>query len=120
MGDSFTPYQISFTLTLNHSQHSDYPPLPHNARLTLKDSILPVGGRKDGLSPVFVPAGTNIEFQAFALHRRKDLWGENAEERRPEQREKEVSKSWVRSVPAIIPFPSRLLSPKIPHSRHSY
>ena len=96
-----------------------YPPLPHNARVALEDSILPVGGGEDGLSPVFVPAGTNIEFQAFALHRRKDLWGEDAEEFRPERWENEVLTSWVCLMPAINLFSSRLLLSSSPNSSHS-
>lgn len=72
-----------------------YPPLPHNARVSLKDLILPVGGGKDGQSPVFVPAGTEIKWHLSALHQRKDLWGEDADEFRPERFEGDTG-SWVR------------------------
>ena len=72
-----------------------YPPLPHNARVSLKDLILPVGGGSDGQSPVFVPAGTEIKWHLSALHQRKDLWGEDADEFRPERFDGDTG-SWVR------------------------
>lgn len=72
-----------------------YPPLPHNARVAVQDTILPTGGGTDGHAPIFVPAGTKIEFHASALHRRKDLWGEDAEDYRPERWENDIT-SWVR------------------------
>ena len=72
-----------------------FPPLPHNARVSLKDLILPVGGGSDGQSPIFVPAGTEIKWHLSALHQRKDLWGEDADEFRPERFEGDTG-SWVR------------------------
>lgn len=63
--------------------------------MAVQDSILPTGGGKDGKSPVFVSAGTTVAFSSIALQRRKDLWGEDAEEFRPERWEHEKS-GWVR------------------------
>ncbi|KAF4628927.1 hypothetical protein G7Y89_g9221 [Cudoniella acicularis] len=62
--------------------------VPLNTRMALVDTCLPRGGGPDGKSPIFVPAGTNIAFHVTALHRRKDLWGDDAEEFRPERWEK--------------------------------
>lgn len=62
-----------------------YPVAPGSSRVALKDGILPKGGGVDGESPVFVPAGTLVMFHYFALHKRKDLWGPDADEFRPER-----------------------------------
>jgi cytochrome P450 len=50
-----------------------------------KDVVLPKGGGPDGQSPLFVPKGTNCRWILYSLHRRKDLYGEDAEEFRPER-----------------------------------
>ncbi|KAM0142338.1 hypothetical protein ACHAO1_001207 [Botrytis cinerea] len=62
-----------------------YPLVPWNIRVANKDTTLPRGGGKDGNSKIFVKKGTVVEYSTFALHRRKDLWGEDAEEFRPER-----------------------------------
>ncbi|KAF2676344.1 cytochrome P450 [Lentithecium fluviatile CBS 122367] len=61
------------------------PILPSNSREAYKDTVLPVGGGPDGNSPVFVPAGSVVSFSIMAMQRRKDLWGDDAEEFRPER-----------------------------------
>lgn len=71
-----------------------HPPVPYNARAALRDTILPVGGGSDGLSPVLVPKGTEVAWDIAALHRRRDLWGDNAADFRPERWEDEKM-SWV-------------------------
>ena len=81
---SYCTYCLNETLRL-------HPPLPHNARVALVDTILPVGGGPSGRSPVLVPRGTAVEFHASALHRRSDLWGEDASEFRPERWEKQTA-----------------------------
>lgn len=48
-------------------------------------TLLPRGGGPDGLSPVLVRKGDNVAFCVYAMHRRKDLYGEDAEEFRPER-----------------------------------
>lgn len=66
-----------------------YPPVPQNLRVANKDTILPVGGGPDGRSPVFIPKGHECSFSSFSLHRRRDLWGDDALEFKPERWEKE-------------------------------
>jgi cytochrome P450 len=66
-----------------------YPPVPQNLRVANKDTILPVGGGPNGLSPVFIPKGHECSFSSFSLHRRRDLWGDDALEFKPERWEKE-------------------------------
>ncbi|KAJ3938586.1 alanine transaminase alt2 [Colletotrichum fioriniae] len=63
------------------------------SRGTARDTTLPVGGGPDGKSPVFIPKGTAVRWSLFCLHRRKDLYGEDADEFRPERWE-EMRPSW--------------------------
>ncbi|KAI1134314.1 cytochrome P450 [Hypoxylon sp. FL0543] len=61
------------------------PPVATNAREAIRDTILPVGGGPDGRSPVFVRKGTLIRYFPWALHRRQDIYGHDADEFRPER-----------------------------------
>jgi len=54
-------------------------------RSSNKDTVLPRGGGKDGRSPLFVPKGTRIFDSLWHTSTRQDLWGEDAEEFRPER-----------------------------------
>ena len=80
--------------SVNESLRLD-PPLPYNARVALKDTVLPRGGGTDGQSPVLVVAGTTVLIDMSALHRDEDLWGKDAGGFRPE-RWREDKRSWVR------------------------
>ncbi|PHH93001.1 hypothetical protein CDD83_2490 [Cordyceps sp. RAO-2017] len=62
-----------------------WPPVPSNMRTASRDVVLPKGGGPDGQSPLFVPKGTECRFSMYSLQRRKDLYGEDAEEFRPER-----------------------------------
>jgi cytochrome P450 len=61
------------------------PPVASNQREAIRDTVLPRGGGPDGRSPVFVVAGTNVRYQPWVMHRRKDIYGEDAEDFRPER-----------------------------------
>ncbi|CAK4032293.1 Cytochrome P450 52A12 [Lecanosticta acicola] len=74
----YLQYTLSETLRL-------WSVVPGNARRTNKPTSLPRGGGPDGLSPVFLPAGTQVDFSIHVMHRRKDLWGPDAEEFKPER-----------------------------------
>ncbi|KAL2047698.1 hypothetical protein N7G274_000740 [Stereocaulon virgatum] len=65
-----------------------YPVVPGNSRTAVVDTVLPVGGGEDGKSPLFVPKGQIVQWSLFMMHRRKDLYGEDAEEFKPERWEK--------------------------------
>lgn len=65
-----------------------YPVVPGNTRIANKDTILPLGGGPDEKSPVFVAKGTPISYNTWSMHRRKDFYGEDAEEYKPERWEK--------------------------------
>ncbi|KAL7930468.1 cytochrome P450 [Trichoderma chlorosporum] len=62
-----------------------YAPVASNMRTAERDTILPKGGGPDGQSPLFVPKGTDCRYSTYSLHRRKDYWGPDADEFRPER-----------------------------------
>ncbi|KAK0648079.1 cytochrome P450 alkane hydroxylase [Cercophora newfieldiana] len=62
-----------------------YPSVPVNARTALNDTVLPTGGGPDRKSPVLIPAGSAVAFSIYAMHRRPDLYGLDAELFRPER-----------------------------------
>lgn len=49
-----------------------------NSRMAVIDTTLPTGGGHDGTMPIFVPAGTEVNFSTHVMHRWRDLWGEDA------------------------------------------
>ncbi len=54
-------------------------------RTAATDTVLPRGGGPDGTAPLFVRKGTNFDLWIYAMQHRKDLWGEDADEFRPER-----------------------------------
>lgn len=62
-----------------------FPPVPLNFRTALKDTTIPRGGGPDGLSPIWIPKGHNVGYSVWVMHRRKEFWGEDADEFRPER-----------------------------------
>jgi cytochrome P450 len=87
------PSEITFSKlkSCRYLQHCNnealrlYPVVPVNARYANKDTTIPRGGGKDGNSPIFVPKGTSVEYSVHTMHRRKDVWGLDADEFRPER-----------------------------------
>ena len=81
----------SFTSLEQGNTHSDglvlrlYPVLPISARTANKDTFLPTGGGPDRKSPVFVPKNTIVQINTQSLHRRKDIYGPDADEFKPER-----------------------------------
>lgn len=62
-----------------------YPSVPINSRTALKTTTLPVGGGPDGQSPVLVRKGEAVGYCVYAMHRRTDIFGEDASKFRPER-----------------------------------
>ncbi|KAH8596265.1 putative cytochrome P450 alkane hydroxylase [Bisporella sp. PMI_857] len=62
-----------------------YPSVPINNRGCAKTTLLPIGGGKDGTSPVLVRAGQPVGYCPYVMHRRKELYGNDAEKFRPER-----------------------------------
>ncbi|OKL55491.1 hypothetical protein UA08_09184 [Talaromyces atroroseus] len=65
-----------------------FPPIATNSRVAHKDTVLPVGGGPDGKSPLFIAKHNVVTYSTYVMHRRKDLFGEDADEFRPERWEK--------------------------------
>ncbi|KAK5170523.1 uncharacterized protein LTR77_005111 [Saxophila tyrrhenica] len=62
-----------------------YPSVPVNSRTALVTTTLPRGGGAQGTSPVLLRKGTAVGYCPYLMHRREDLYGEDAEEFRPER-----------------------------------
>ncbi|CAE6535116.1 unnamed protein product [Rhizoctonia solani] len=77
-----------------------FPAVPMNERTAVKSTVLHSGGKK-----YYVPAGATMPYSVFHMHRRKDLWGPDAEEFDPERWLDERLKKYVTSNPFIfLPF----------------
>ncbi|PQE15090.1 cytochrome P450 alkane hydroxylase protein [Rutstroemia sp. NJR-2017a BVV2] len=62
-----------------------HPVAPANTREAVCDTVLPKGGGEDGESPLFVKSGTQVLYSVYSMHRRKDIFGEDVENFRPER-----------------------------------
>ncbi|KAL8900648.1 MAG: hypothetical protein Q9207_005594 [Kuettlingeria erythrocarpa] len=62
-----------------------YPVVPFNNRMAVADTVLPLGGGQDGKSPLFIPAGTTVGWHLYTIQRRRDLYGDDADEFKPER-----------------------------------
>ncbi|KAA8567625.1 hypothetical protein EYC84_008099 [Monilinia fructicola] len=65
-----------------------YPIVPTTSRVASRDTVLPRGGGPDQKSPVMVKKGSIVLWSSYVLHRRKDIYGEDADQFRPERWEK--------------------------------
>lgn len=75
-----------------------HPVVPENSRRAVKNTTLPRGGGADGQSPIYIRAGEEVVYNVHVMHRRKDIWGPDADEFRPER--------WVSQKPGwgYVPF----------------
>ncbi|MCJ1384064.1 hypothetical protein MMC17_007180 [Xylographa soralifera] len=62
-----------------------YPSVTINTRTPNKATVLPTGGGPDWTAPVFIPKGSTVAYSVYAMHRRPDLYGMDAELFRPER-----------------------------------
>lgn len=62
-----------------------YPVVPINGRWAYKDTVLPTGGGPDGTDPVFIPKNSSVDYCVYLTQRRRDIWGPDADEFRPER-----------------------------------
>jgi cytochrome P450 len=86
-----------------------HPVVPENSKQAIQDTVLPLGGGKDELSPIFVPKGTLVSWSSYCMHRREDIWGPDVDEFRPERWIDEVDErgNQIKSVRpgwAYVPF----------------
>ena len=81
--DSLGPNECQLALRL-------YPSLPVNTRTSTRTTVLPTGGGPDLKSPVLIPKGSAVAYSTYAMHRRPDLYGMDAEIFRPERWDEEM------------------------------
>jgi cytochrome P450 len=62
-----------------------YPPVPLNNREAVKTTLLPTGGGPDGTSPILVRKGEMVVFSPYVNSRRKNIFGPDADDFRPER-----------------------------------
>ncbi|KAH6713006.1 cytochrome P450 [Leptodontidium sp. MPI-SDFR-AT-0119] len=80
-----------------------YPSVPINSRTALRTVILPRGGGVDKKHPVMIRKGEDVAYCTYAMHRRKDIYGDDADLFRPERWENEQLRK-VENSYAYIPF----------------
>ncbi|KAL9083351.1 MAG: hypothetical protein Q9165_008551 [Trypethelium subeluteriae] len=91
-GIKYLQYVINESFRLN-------PSIGTNTRMALKDTILPTGGGLLGTSPMYVRQGDVATTSFYALHRRKDVFGEDADIFKPERWESLRPPPW-----SFLPF----------------
>jgi len=62
-----------------------HPVVPQNYREALQDTTLPVGAGLNGGAPLKIVKGQVVAWSLYAMHRRKDLYGDDAEDFKPER-----------------------------------
>ncbi|KAJ5373277.1 Cytochrome P450 E-class CYP52 [Penicillium concentricum] len=62
-----------------------YPVVPFNRRTAARDTTIPRGGGPEGQDPVYVRKGQSVMYTTHVMHRRKDLWGPDADQFKPER-----------------------------------
>ncbi|KAL4874839.1 cytochrome P450 [Aspergillus karnatakaensis] len=70
-----------------------YPSVPVNSRAATKTTTLPKGGGPTGTAPILVRKGEAVGYCVYAMHRRKDIYGADADEFRPERWENDALKN---------------------------
>lgn len=62
-----------------------FPPVPVNTRQAVRDTTIPRGGGPDGMGKIFIRKNQQINYSVYSLHRRRDLWGADADEFSPDR-----------------------------------
>lgn len=80
-----------------------FPPVPGNSRASVRATVLP---SPPGSKPIYMPGpDVVINYSDMLMHRRKDLWGPDAEEFVPERwTDPERLKSLTRDPFKFLPF----------------
>ncbi|PFH46829.1 hypothetical protein AMATHDRAFT_68991 [Amanita thiersii Skay4041] len=79
-----------------------YPAVPFNLRATSSPTVWP---GLNGQRPFYIPPHTKTPYSVFMMHRRKDLWGSDAEEFDPDRFLDDRQKKYLVPNPFIfLPF----------------
>jgi cytochrome P450 len=62
-----------------------YPSVPINSRAATSTTTLPRGGGPHGSAPVLVRSGEAVGWCVYAMHRRREIYGPDSEDFRPER-----------------------------------
>lgn len=62
-----------------------YPSVPINSRTATFTTTLPTGGGPHGTSPVLIRKGEAVGYAPYVMHRRREIFGPDAEAFRPER-----------------------------------
>lgn len=62
-----------------------YPSVPFNGRQAARDTTLPRGGGPDESSSIYIKKNQSVNYSVFVMHRRKDIWGPDADEFNPDR-----------------------------------
>ncbi|KAI5785825.1 cytochrome P450 [Geopyxis carbonaria] len=78
-------WELTYLQWVLRETHRLNSPAPGNGRECSKTTVLPLGGGPDGKSPLLVRRGDLVHYSTYSMCRRKDLYGESAEEYLPER-----------------------------------
>nr|AVZ23851.1 cytochrome P450 [Thanatephorus cucumeris] len=77
-----------------------FPAVPVNVRAAAKSTVLAINGKR-----YYIPAGTRMTWSTLMMHRRKDLWGPDADNFDPDRWLDDRLKKYVTPNPFIfLPF----------------
>lgn len=103
----YLQYVLNETLRL-------FPSVPINNRVAEVDTVLPTGGGPDGTSPIALQAGSYVTYCVQAMHRRKDLWGEDALEFKVQRSmHNETTQVNINAARALVRPQARLVLPAL-------
>nr|GAT53741.1 cytochrome P450 monooxygenase [Mycena chlorophos] len=81
-----------------------YPSVPFNVRENIQATTWPSPDPSDP-RPLYIPAGSKLAYSVFMMHRRKDLWGPDAEEFDPDRfLDDRVKKYLLKNAFQFLPF----------------
>ncbi|EKM52294.1 uncharacterized protein PHACADRAFT_198361 [Phanerochaete carnosa HHB-10118-sp] len=80
-----------------------YPPVPITIRASTRPTVWPAAGPTE--KPVYIPAHTRIYVALLIMHRRKDLWGPDADEFDPDRwLDERLHKYFIPNPSIFLPF----------------